>query len=273
MSADTAVAGGSSHARLPWRRPQWRTAARLALMIAVSALAAMHSVLAAQPEQKEGFYPAWAAQARFLQPLQVLDTDSALGRRNLHPKQITLKDMARMHGHLCDGLVTAWVELSDGLHALFPNGVVDRTDVRVVSKNAPCWSDAGAWMTGARVNQGTLMLDNAVGDGFIVQRISTGAAVRVSLRPGVYPAQLAALEKSIRARRARGQAVAPAEIDRFERGANDYSRKLLNTPPEQAVAVERLAGFQFPDHSLNPLAPRSDIINRDAPQGTSGETK
>lgn len=273
MSAGTAVAGGNSDVRWARRRPRWRSAARLALLVAVVALAAMHTVSGEQPQQKESFYPAWAAQSRFLQPLQVLDTDSALGRRNLYPKQITLKDMARMHGHLCDGLVTAWVELSEGLRALFPNGVVDRTDVRVVSKNAPCWSDAGAWMTGARVNQGTLMLDNAVGDGFIVQRISTGAAVRVSLRPGVYPAQLAALEKSIRARRARGEAVAPAEIDRFERGADDYSRKLLNTPPKQAIAVERLAAFQLPDHSLNPLAPRSDIINRDASRGTSGETK
>ncbi len=177
MNAGTAVAGGSSDARLPRRRPRWRSAARLARLIAIGALAGMHSASGAQPDQKEGFYPGWAAQARFLQPLQVMDTDSALGRRNLHPKQITLKDMARMHGHLCDGLVTAWVELSEALRALFPNGVVDRTDVRVVSKNAPCWSDAGAWMTGARVNQGTLMLDNAVGDGFIVQRISTGAAV------------------------------------------------------------------------------------------------
>ena len=80
----------------------------------------------------------------------VLDTDSALGRRNLYPKPITLKDMARMHGHLCDGLVTAWVELSAALQVLFPGGVVDRTDVRVVSKNAPCWADAGAWMTSVR---------------------------------------------------------------------------------------------------------------------------
>ena len=262
-----------THARLRRRRAKWSSVLRLALLIALSSLAVMHPASGAQPQQKEAFYPAWAEQARFLQPLQVLDTDSALGRRNLHPKQITLKDMARMHGHLCDGLVTAWVELSEALHALFPNGVVDRTDVRVVSKNAPCWSDAGAWMTGARVNQGTLMLDNAVGDGFIVQRISTGAAVRVSLRPGVYPPQLAALEQSIRARRARGEAVAPAEIDRFERGADDYSRKLLNTPPKQAIAVETLAAFQFPDHSLNPLAPRSDIINRDAPRGAGGETK
>jgi formylmethanofuran dehydrogenase subunit E len=234
----------------------------------VTALSTEQASLAAVRNQEEDFYPAWAAHARYLQPLAVLDTDSALGRRNLHSKSITLKDMARMHGHLCDGLVTAWVELSAALRALFPDGVVDRTDVRVVSKNGPCWADVGAWMTGARINQGTLMLDNSVGDGFIVQRISTGKAVRVALRQGVYPAQLTALEQSIRSRRARGEAVAPAEIDRFERGANEYSRKLLNTAPDQAVMLEQLTGYHFPDHSSNLMSPRSDIINRDAPRSS-----
>lgn len=252
-----------------------RFAARLAVLFVLASVGATQASLAQQRVQ-EDFYPAWAAQARYLQPLMVLDTDSALGRRNLYPKRITLKDVARMHGHLCDGLVTAWVELSAALRELFPDGIVDRTDVRVVSKNAPCWADAGAWMTGARINQGTLILDNSVGDGFVVQRISTGKAMRVSLRAGVYPAQLAALEQSIRSRRARGEAVAPEEIDHFERDANEYTRKLLNTPPDRAIALERLADYHFPDHSQNPLAPRSDTINRDAPRSSahaSGESK
>lgn len=242
-------------------------ASRLALLLVLASLSATQTSLAQQRVQQD-FYPAWAAQARYLQPLMVLDTDSALGRRNLYPKRITLKDMARMHGHLCDGLVTAWVELSAALRVLFPDGVVDRTDVRVVSKNAPCWADAGAWMTGARINQGTLILDNSVGDGFVVQRVSTGNAMRVSLRAGAYPAQLAALEQSIRSRRAHGEAVAPQEIDRFERDANEYSRTLLNTPPERAISLERLDDYHFPDHSQNPLAPRSDTINHDAPRSS-----
>ena len=243
-----------------------RFAAILAVLFLVAALGAAQASLAQKQAGEEDFYPEWAAQARYLQPLWVVDTDSALGRRNLHPKQITLKDMARMHGHLCDGLVTSWVELSAVLHQLFPDGVVDRTDVRTVSRNCPCCVDAGTWMTGARINQGTLMLDNSVGAGFIVQRISTGEAVRVSLRPGFYPAQLAALEQSIRSLRARGETVEPAEIDRFERDANEYSRKLLNTPQDQVVIVERLTDYHFPDHSQNPLAPRSDTINRDGPR-------
>lgn len=243
-----------------------RTPTARVLLIVTVVLGLVPASLAKHRSHEEDQYPLWAAQARYIQPLVVVDTDSALGRRNLHPKRITLKEVARMHGHLCDGLVTAWVELSAALRNLFPDGIVDRADVRVVAKNGPCWDDAGAWMTGARVNQSTLVLDNSVGDSFIVQRISTGGAVRVSLRAGIYPAQLAALEQSIRSRRARGGKVPPADIDRFEIEADAYSRKLLNTPPDQAVLIEPLTNFHFPDHSLNPIAPRSDIINRDEPR-------
>lgn len=238
----------------------------LVLLFFVAALGVARVSHAQKQAGEDDFYPAWAAHAKYLQPLRVVDTDSALGRRNLHPKSITLKEMARLHGHLCDGLVTSWVQLSVALRLLFPDGVVDRTDLRVVSRNCPCCVDAGAWMTGARINQGTLMLDNSVGVGFIVQRISTGAAVRVSQRPGFYPAPLAELEQSIRSRCAHGESVSSTEIDRFEHGADEYSRKLLNTPPDRAVVVERLADYHFPDHSQNPIATRSDTINRDAPR-------
>ncbi len=238
----------------------------LALVFFVAALWAARVSVAQKQAVADDFYPAWADHAQYLQPLRVVDTDSALGRRNLHPKNITLKEMARMHGHLCDGLVTSWVQLNVALRLLFPDGVVDRTDLRIVSRNCPCCVDAGAWMTGARINQGTLMLDNSVGVGFIVQRISTGAAVRVSQRPGFYPAPLAELEQSIRTRCAQGESASSTAIDRFEDGADEYSRKLLNTPPDQAVIVERLADYHFPDHSQNPIATRSDTINRDAPR-------
>ncbi len=238
----------------------------IATLLAVLFYSALFTAQTRTEPVEGDFYPGWAATAAYNRPLWVRDTDSAIGRLNLQPKRLTLREAALVHGHLCDGLVTAWVELGAALRGLFPDGIVDRTDARVVSKNGPCWADAAAWTTGARINQGTLVLDNSVGDGFIVQRISTGDAVRVLLRPGVYPARLAALEQSIRSHRARGEAVAPAEIDRFEGEANEYSRKLLNTPPDQVVMVERLTDYHFPDHSLNPLAPRSDIINRDAPR-------
>ena len=215
--------------------------------------------------------PPWARTARNSGPLWVLDTDGALGRVNRQPKHLALRDLARMHGHLCDGLVISWVELGVALRALFPDGIVDRTDLRVISKNGPCWVDAAAWTTGARINHGTLVLEASVGDGFIVQRISTGQAVRVSLRPDVFPTALAELERSIRARRAAGEPVAPEEIDRAETMANELSKKLLNASPDAVVWLEPLTNFEFPVQGLGLVVPRSDIINKDLPRTPTRE--
>lgn len=131
------------------------------------------------------FYPEWVAHSKNNRPINVRDTDSALGRYSLQTKQIGLKDLARIHGHLCDGLVIAFVEIKTVLEKMFPNGVVDRTDLRAVSKNGPCIVDAVSFMTGARVNFQTLRVDQSIGEGFIIQRISTGETYRVNLKPGV----------------------------------------------------------------------------------------
>ena len=128
------------------------------------------------------YYPKWVAKAPYNNSLIVKDTDSALGRYNIRTKKLDLKTMVKVHGHLCDGLTLGWVELSYVLKKLFPDGVVDRTDVRVVSKNSPCLVDTGATMTGARINFKTLSLDNSLAGGYIVERISTGEAFEVHLK-------------------------------------------------------------------------------------------
>jgi len=94
--------------------------------------------LGASDNRPDWFYPEWAAKAPNNQPIMVRDTDSALGRYNLKTKEIGLKDLARIHGHMCDGLVIAFVEIKAVLSKVFPDGVVDRTDLQVVSKNGPC---------------------------------------------------------------------------------------------------------------------------------------
>jgi len=64
-------------------------------------------------------------------PSVVRDTDNALGCYNLETKEIGLKDIARIHGYMCDGLVIAFVEIRAVLNKVFPDGVVDRTDLQV----------------------------------------------------------------------------------------------------------------------------------------------
>lgn len=210
------------------------------------------------------FYPSWAAEAKYNQPIVVLDTDTALGRYSLHTKELSLKDLARIHGHLCDGLVISYVEIKAVLDKLFPAGVVDRTDLRVVSKNGPCWVDASSMITGARINFQTLRIDSAIGDGFIIQRISTGETYDVHLKPGVFPAEQAQLESKIRKLRSQGQPVSTEDIDKVEQMGERLSQKILNVPQEEILEIKVLPNYKFVFNDL--FGNRGDIINKNMPR-------
>ena len=133
------------------------------------------------------------AAARFAPAVKVVDTVSSLGPLATVPQTITLADLVRYHGHLCDGLVVAAAGIAAGLGRLFPGGVVDRTDLVAAANASPCYGDAAAYLTGARARYGTLVVDKGLGDVWILHRRSTGATVRVSLRPGIKPAELPGL--------------------------------------------------------------------------------
>ncbi len=214
--------------------------------------------------EADWFYPEWAANASYNKPIVVRDTDSALGRYNQKTKMIGLKDLARIHGHMCDGLVIAFVEIRGVFDRLFPDGVVDRTDLCVVSKNGPCWTDTAAFMSGARINFRTLRIDASIGDGFIIQRISTGEAYKVHLLPGVFPDDQAELENKIRGLRAQGQPVTAEDIDTVEKMGDSLSLKLLTTPPGQLLAMEKLKDYKFNFSDM--FGNRGDIINKDMPR-------
>lgn len=212
------------------------------------------------------FYSKAIAEAKYNKPIVVRDTDSALGRYTLKTKEIGLKDLARIHGHACDGLVIAFVEIKAVLEKLFPDGIADRTDLRVVSKNGPCWVDTVAMMTGARINFKTLRLDK-IGDGFIIQRISTGKAYDVHLKPGVFPEDQAALEGKIRKLRSEGKKVTAVDINTVEKMADALNLKLLTTPPEQLLDIKPLPDFKFASNdTVDVFGNRGDIINKDMPR-------
>jgi formylmethanofuran dehydrogenase subunit E len=144
------------------------------------------------------YYPEWVVKAKYNTSIKVLDTESALGRYSLKTKEITLKDLVKFHGHLCNGLVIAYIEIKEVLKLLFPDRIVDKTDLRAVSKNGPCLVYAVMYMTGARINFKTLRIDYSTGDGFIIQRISTREAYSVHLKPGIFPKEMSELEAKIK---------------------------------------------------------------------------
>ncbi len=127
----------------------------------------------------------------------VLDTESSHGRYSKEYKKIRFNDLVKFHGHACDGLYRGSYALSVALHDLFPEDIVDRTDLRVVSRNSPCLGDAATYLTGARVRFGTQDVSSRSGVWYIVQKISTGETVMVSEDENFFPQEISDVEASL----------------------------------------------------------------------------
>lgn len=207
------------------------------------------------------FYDKYVKSAPNAKPVLVRDTDSALGRYNLYPKKLDIKTLARAHGHLCDGLVLAYVELANTLPKLFDDGVIDRTDIRVVAKNSPCLVDTSALMSGARINHRTLLLDNSLGGSFIVQRISTGKTYKVSLRDKSFLSKLKAKEEEIKTKQRKHQKVSPADIDKVEALAFEAMRHMLYTDVKKLLSITEIKGYKY-RFKINDIGERSDTKNK-----------
>jgi formylmethanofuran dehydrogenase subunit E len=209
----------------------------------------------------ESYFPLWAKFSKNNTPIRVLDTNSSLGRYSNYTKQIRLKDLAKTHGHLCDGLVISFVELKEVFKKMFPQGIVDRTDLRIVSKNGPCWVDASSILTGARINFGTLSIDKSVGNGFIVQKISTGETYQVKLKDGVFPEKLAQLEAKIKSEAKAGKKVSDEDIKTLEILADKLSKKILNTNPDELMEIKKLDNYEFKQNIQ--VGIRTDALNKE----------
>lgn len=71
---------------------------------------------------------------------ETIDTDFSKGRLN-HKQTITINDLEKFHGHLCDGLVVGALAVQEAMKELYPNEPIDRTNLRIVSKPSPCLTD------------------------------------------------------------------------------------------------------------------------------------
>jgi len=128
---------------------------------------------------------------------QVRDTESSHGRYATQTKSIRGIDIIRFHGHPCDGLFRGMYAMSQALNMLFPGGVIDRTDLRFLSRNSPCLGDVGAYLTGGRVQFGTQDVRNRPGVWYIVQRITTGQTVEVVEAEGFFPKEIMDMESQL----------------------------------------------------------------------------
>ncbi|MBK9254056.1 MAG: hypothetical protein IPM42_01070 [Saprospiraceae bacterium] len=126
------------------------------------------------------------------QTIKVNDTDFSKGRiGNL--QEITIDDLSKFHGHKCDGLVEGFLALREALLYLYPDGVADRTNTRIVSKSSPCLSDAAIYLTGGRYQYNSFYVDDRVKGFYFVQRMDTGKGIYVERIAGVKPPMIDSL--------------------------------------------------------------------------------
>lgn len=207
----------------------------------------------------DAYYFDWLARAPYAPAFAVLDTESSLGAYARHTKTITLQDLIKMHGHACDGLVTAACALKLGLNTLYPDGVIDRTDTGGISNNSPCYGDVVAYLTGGRVRFGTQKIDPKFGNEFVLYRFSTRQAVTVMLKPGVFPAEVARLETQIKSGH-----FTLADMRRCQQLQWDYARQLLRRPLAESFTVTALYPFDWQPDAYEHLGKRGDIVNKHA---------
>lgn len=237
-----------------------RRAIFLPLLVTLGACASTGSARPGQAADETAWYEfAWLSDSPHAPTFAVRDTESALGPYAERAKTITLGDLVRMHGHACDGLVVAAAALSVGFAELYPDGIIDRTDTGCISNNSPCFGDVAAYLTGGRIRFGTQKIEPSRGISFVLHRFTTGETVEITLRDGVFPADLRALEA-----RLRSGDFTPTEMRECQTRQWQFAQDLLQRPLSDSFETRRLQGFVWEPDAYPNRGPRGDIVNRNA---------
>ena len=118
---------------------------------------------------------------------QMLATQGTQGRYYPFTYPVTLKDLIRFHGHDCEGTISAANAAWVAFKILFPDGIIDRSVLWGISGTSPCWSDAVAYLTGARLQYGNLgfFKDKRYSHAIILYREDTNVAVLATWKKGI----------------------------------------------------------------------------------------
>jgi len=209
--------------------------------------------------ERHWYVPTWLEETG-LPRFEVIDTRSAQGRLDPRPKTVTVADLVLFHGHACDGLLRGIWAMRALADVALPGQPFDRSDLVVVSKNSPCLGDLAGYLTGGRARFGTHRLDDTLGVGFQVQRLSTGEAWEVREEPGFFPPLIAVWEAALLSDDL-DPADKPELLAVHESAQWDWVRRaLLSSAPAEHYTVTRLDELELPPALLE--ARRTDTVNR-----------
>ena len=139
-----------------------------------------------QPDRNPTWYASMVAMP-YTPVFEILATRGTQGRYYPYTYAVTIKDLVKMHGHDCEGLSHAACCCKVAFDLLFPDGIVDRSVLRGITGTSPCWTDAVAFLTGARIQYGNLgyFKDNRYDHAIILYREDTQQAVLATWKKGI----------------------------------------------------------------------------------------
>lgn len=185
-------------------------------------------------------------------------SDFSKGRLT-HKQTLSLQDLEKFHGHLCDGLVVGSLALQEALSVLYPNQPIDRTNLRIVSKPSPCLTDVAIYLTGGRYQFHTFYVDTSFEGLYIVQRIDDLKTISVALKKGVKPPAIDSLGNI-----AVLQNLSPCAIDTLRKLEDDFTESLLRLDPNDLFTIHEITNFEWtPKTKHNYL--KTDILNKNLP--------
>lgn len=189
---------------------------------------------------------------------ETIDTDFSKGRLN-HKQKITIDDLEKFHGHLCDGLVLGALAVQEAMKELYPNEPIDRTNLRIVSKPSPCLTDVAIYLTGGRYQFNTFYVDRDFEGLYIIQRIDNLKTVSVSLKNGVKPTAIDSLGNI-----AIQKSLSPCDIDYLRKLEYDFTQVLIQSDPTKLFTVKEISNFEWSPKTKNDYL-KTDILNKNLP--------
>jgi formylmethanofuran dehydrogenase subunit E len=231
---------------------------------------------------------AWAAWP-YAPVFQMLATRGTQGRYYPYTYPVTLKDMIKFHGHDCEGTIHAANSAKVAFKILFPDGIIDRSVLWGISGNSPCWSDAVAFLTGARIQYGNLgfFKDKKYGHAIILYREDTGVAVLATWKKGInnIPGEPVVLPGAIdwkpkvdteavmelkRAVKAAGGHPSPYQVDQLRYLQWKHVNDILGHPLDASYQARVIDNFHWndwidPAKTMSKTHPRSDTRLKNYP--------
>lgn len=189
------------------------------------------------------------------QKIKVIDTDFSKGQL-INIQTIKYSDLVKFHGHSCDGLLEGMQALMIGLAELYPDGIIDRTNTRVISKSSPCLTDAAIYITGGRYQYNSFFVSNNFDGLYIIQRIDNKKAVRIERKHGLKPTEIDSLGNL-----AIDNKLSYTELQKLKKMEKNYANFLSKKSPKSNFTVEHMEEFKWLP-VLNNNYIKTDIINK-----------